>query len=499
MERLQSRVSIDSSLSPHTLVALFILVLASLYYFLFVPPRKLHSNFNTVPVIPSRFPGLGGVGFFANRYTWLSRHTTTDSNHPHHGIYKFNLLGKVVYHVGGTDQEAIKAIALNRDLSFSGGNSFLFAGIQGATQKGLNEEGQMDSEEKREMKAIAQAISPKRLALMRPLLTADALEQYSDWLGGKEEALVDLQKGYYPLIFRFTVRLMGMAEYASSPETMQKLQTAFWHTQRNSGFWTTMYPWLLQPRLIMRLKGAFTLWYMARTSIKKRIQEGRREEDFAQNLIDDNMQVDKISRWVIGALLAGILNTIGTGAYTIAFLGASSSLRSRCREEVIECLRASAEARGDDYDSLTPFEALSRVTLEEWETKFEFLHLCFKEAIRILLTNSLLRYYPGPGKDSKGNEKERLVIYGQPIEDDVYVTYSPPSNLHDSESFKDPFKFDPERYRRGEGATDYTYIAWGAGHHSECNISSSRSLTTFADLTLLSHLSQNAPECASPS
>lgn len=44
------------------------IVVSFLSWLLFVPPKRLHSNFNSVPVIKSRFPGLGGVGFYANRY-----------------------------------------------------------------------------------------------------------------------------------------------------------------------------------------------------------------------------------------------------------------------------------------------------------------------------------------------------------------------------------------------------------------------------------------------
>lgn len=469
------------------LVAFVVVVLAITYWLLFVPPSKLHSNFNSVPVIKSRFPGLGAVGFFANRYTFLSRATTKDADHPHHGIYKFNLLGKVVYHVGSTDEQVLRAILLNRDLSFSGGNSFLFAGIQGAGQRGLNDQGKQDAEEKKEMMAIAKAISPQRLSLMRTFLTSDAIEAYQSWIPqGQSSAVIDLQKSYYPLIFRFTVRLMGMSEYASSPADLAKLQKAFWQTQRNSGFWTTMMPWLPQPRLLVRLYGALTLWNMVRLSVKERIARGGREQDFAQNLIDEGMDNGKISRWVIGALLAGILNTIGTGAYTVAFLGASSELRKACRQEVISTLRRSAETRGDNFDALTAHEAISRVELSEWEEGFELLHLCFKESIRLLLTNSLNRYYPGPGRDAKGNViRERLVIGGQPIEDDVYVTFSPPSNLHDAKSFPEPFRYDPMRYKQGQGTTDYSYIAWGAGHHKCTGMRFAKLETIVAIATLL--------------
>lgn len=93
----------------------------------------------------------------------LNRVVTIDPAHPHHGIAKFNLLGKVVYHVGSNDPETIRAICTNKDLSFSQGNQFLFAGIQGAGQKGLNEEGEMDAAEKREMKDLARAITPKSM------------------------------------------------------------------------------------------------------------------------------------------------------------------------------------------------------------------------------------------------------------------------------------------------------------------------------------------------
>ena len=91
----------------------------------------------------------------------LNRVVTKDPAHPHHGIAKFNLLGKVVYHVGSNKPETMRAICTNKDLSFSQGNQFLFAGIQGAGQKGLNEEGEMDATEKREMKDLAKAITPR--------------------------------------------------------------------------------------------------------------------------------------------------------------------------------------------------------------------------------------------------------------------------------------------------------------------------------------------------
>jgi hypothetical protein len=92
----------------------------------------------------------------------LNKIVTTDAKHPHHGIAKFNLLSKIVYTVGTTDESVIRAIATNRDLSFSQGNQFLFAGIAGAGQKGINEEGEMDAEEKKEMRELAKAISPQR-------------------------------------------------------------------------------------------------------------------------------------------------------------------------------------------------------------------------------------------------------------------------------------------------------------------------------------------------
>ena len=87
---------------------------------------------------------------------------TKDQKHPHHGIAKFNLLNKIVYTFGGTDEDEIRTFANNRDLSFSQGNTFLFAGIAGARQKGINEEGEMDAEEKKEMRELAKAISPQR-------------------------------------------------------------------------------------------------------------------------------------------------------------------------------------------------------------------------------------------------------------------------------------------------------------------------------------------------
>jgi len=221
---------------------------------------------------------------------------------------------------------------------------------------------------------------------MRPALVRDAFELYDGWVGGPEgsSGVVDLQKSYYPLIFRYTVRLMGMTEYASDAQALQKMQDAFWATQNNSDFFTTIMPWLPQPRLIRRLIGAFTLWRMVKVTLDQRIKSGAKEDDFAQLLIDEGKAPASISRFVIGGLMAGILNTIGTGAYSIAFLGADQALQKKAREELIEGLRACAERRGDDYDDLTDQQRLERVSLEEWEADFKTIHLVFKETIRLV-------------------------------------------------------------------------------------------------------------------
>ncbi len=368
---------------------------------------------------------------------------------------------------------------MNKDLSFSQGNNFLFAGIAGAKQGGLNDEGEMDLEEKKEMRELAKAISPQRLANMAPFMVQDAVTFFDEWFArappssaaaqeGGKAVLIDLQQTYYPLIFQYTVRLMGMAEYASSRAELEKLMRAFWDTQRNAGFWTTLVPWLPQPRLVKRLRGAITLWTMVRASLKQRIEQGRREDDYAQTLIDRGYAPGKVSRFVIGGLIAGILNTIGTGAYLLAYVGADPALQRACRAEVEAVCRRSAEARGEDYAELaTPLEKLKNVRIEEWEEGCETILLCFRESIRLLLTNSLNRYYPGPSKDAKGQLRPRLRLYGHEIEDDAYVVFSPPSNLHDADAFPEPFKFDPYRYKRGEGLTEYTFVGWGVGNHRE--------------------------------
>jgi len=233
---------------------------------------------------------------------------TKDPKHPHHGIAKFNLLGKVVYHVGTTDEETIKTFALNRDLSFSQGNTFLFAGIPGAGQKGLKD-GEMDAQERREMKELAQSINPRRLTAMTPVLAEKACENIEEWLTnskGGSPNLIDLQQKYYPIIFQYTCLLMGMAEYASDRIQLNSMMKAFWATQMNAGFFTTLLPWLPQPKLIKRLVGAVKLWNMVRVSVGKRIKEGRREDDFCQELIDQGHSNGTVSRWVIGGLIAGV-------------------------------------------------------------------------------------------------------------------------------------------------------------------------------------------------
>ena len=292
----------------------------------------------------------------------------------------------------------------------------------------------------------------------------EAIESFFAQSKDPKKTTIDLQQSYYPLVFRFTVRIMGCAEYASSPEDLAKLIRAFWLTQKNSGFWTTILPWIPQPRLLKRLYGAVTLWTMVRRTLTQRVQRGRREDDYAQDVIDQGNSPSKVSRFVIGGLIAGILNTIGTGAYSVAFVGADADLQAQCKAALESGLKRVAEAHDREWNDLSPLEKLQLPTLEQWESfeEFEILHLVFKESIRLLLTNSLNRYYPGPT-----SQRERLRLYGEEIEDDCYICFSPPSILHDGEAYPDPLRFDPSRYRRGQGGNndDYAFIAWGAGYH----------------------------------
>lgn len=406
----------------------------------------------------------------------MNDHVTQDPEHPHHGIAKFNLFGKIVYHVGTADVATIRAIALNKDLSFSQGNNFLFAGIQGAGQKGTNDDGEMDAEERKEMRNLAKAISPARLTALTPVFAVDAVQAFQEWFAKaprsakdpEHSRLIDLQYTYYHLVFKFTVRMMGVAEYASSPADLNKLIWAFWLTQRNAGFWTTLTPWLPQPQLLKRIVGAITLWTMVRATVDKRIKQGRREDDYAQTLIDQETAPGTVSRFVLGGLIAGILNTIGTGAYTLAWIGADPELQDKVRREIEQVCRKSAQNRGDNYEDLTFEERLKGVKLEEWEAGCQTLMLCFRESIRFLLTNSINRYYPGPLREKgKDGRAQRLKLMGHEIEDDCYVVYSPSSNLHDASKFAEPWKFDPYRYTKAEEQTEYDFVGWGFGHHSK--------------------------------
>lgn len=232
---------------------------------------------------------------------------TKDPKHPHHGIAKFNLLGKVVYHVGTTDEETIKTFALNR--IFHSLKGTLSSSLEFQEQVKRFERWEMDAQERREMKELAQSINPRRLTAMTPVLAEKACENIEEWLTnskGGSPNLIDLQQKYYPIIFQYTCLLMGMAEYASDRIQLNSMMKAFWATQMNAGFFTTLLPWLPQPKLIKRLVGAVKLWNMVRVSVGKRIKEGRREDDFCQELIDQGHSNGTVSRWVIGGLIAGV-------------------------------------------------------------------------------------------------------------------------------------------------------------------------------------------------
>lgn len=59
--------ALDIFLSKQFLVTVLLALVSWLFWVVFVPPKRLYGG-NKLPVIQSRFGGLGAVGFFANRY-----------------------------------------------------------------------------------------------------------------------------------------------------------------------------------------------------------------------------------------------------------------------------------------------------------------------------------------------------------------------------------------------------------------------------------------------
>lgn len=135
---------------------------------------------------------------------------------------------------------------------------------------------------------------------------------------------------------------------------LRRITDPFWVFQESARFGSTFFPLIPFPRTIRKWASSFRLYQEISHTVNERIVEGRRENDYVQEMIDQEATTGQIALHVVGALFAAIIDSTGVAAYFLIFVGTDEMCMSKLRDEMEGLLRQEAEKIDRSYDEVRP-------------------------------------------------------------------------------------------------------------------------------------------------
>lgn len=106
--------------------------------------------------------------------------------------------------------------------------------------------------------------------------------------------LIDPFDDLYKIVYLLTMRTVGANEIARSPELLEKTLGLFETIERCSSPTRIIFPWLMTPAHLRKMYAGGKLYMIFSKLVEARKQEGRREDDALQFLIDSGADMIRI-------------------------------------------------------------------------------------------------------------------------------------------------------------------------------------------------------------
>ncbi len=476
---------LSSEAAQPVLITLLIALFATLtlYITLFKSPNDRLSAppGNVARIVRSRIPYLGETGLYDRRESWLRRHV---GQYPYHNDEQATkpLRAKVAGHIVNIFPSGIKASKSffgNRDLAFTEAYEELFAGISAsAHEKTSDEQAQEGKPSEVELagatpltragkdayfsKHLKNCLSASRMAehdVMRKLAEDYQAAINDHILGGDKKAgcirgsenkagatgTFNPHTAIFELMFKASMRIVGPTELVEDREELLKTFKAYWDMETNSGYLNTFWSFIPTPGNYRRLQGGVKLYLTVSGLLDRRIKSGKRYDDYMQTMIDLNVPIADITRWVIGALFASIINTSGMTMHALCHAVVNPAVWKKMRSEVESTLAKLSAAKGLEPESMSTHEQLCALTMDEVDEHFPYTYLVLREAMRLNSNDFVLRKV----KSKSGNGTQ---VDGEKLKDGEFAMFLLEGLHRDDSIYKNPDKYDPERWERGEGS-----------------------------------------------
>jgi sterol 14-demethylase len=229
--------------------------------------------------------------FFTQRWDFFQRQMA----HSPTGNFSFYAGDKPV--IGMSGDEPRRIFFDSKHLGFTEGYGALLGGSPTVSKKPNNPlseaESQSDGFGNYFSKRLIAMLKGPVLAQGLPQLLEDVRASIKD-LAAQEPKTIDPFDSIYRLVFQLTMRTVACVEIASDHEMLRRVLDLFETIERTATPLSIMYNWIPWPSQIRRTYAGAKLYMIFKNIIDKRAQEGRREDDTLQYLIDQGDDVTKI-------------------------------------------------------------------------------------------------------------------------------------------------------------------------------------------------------------
>ena len=282
----EALVGSSNTLLSVTFLSIAILATAFLYAF-----RRPSLPKNAPPLVTEAWPLIGSMQFFTQRSDFFQRQMA----HSPTGNFSFYAGDKPI--IGMSGDEPRRLFFDSKHLGFVEGYGALLGGSPTVNKKNNNPleepESQSDGFSNYFSRRLTAMLKGPILARGLPQLLEDVRSSFKD-LAAKETKTIDPFDNIYRLVFQVTMRTVACVEIASDHEMLRKVLGLFETIESTATPLSIMYSWVPWPSQWRRTYAGAKLYMIFKNIIDKRAQEGRREDDTLQYLIDQGDDVTKI-------------------------------------------------------------------------------------------------------------------------------------------------------------------------------------------------------------
>lgn len=409
--------------------------------------RRIHPN--APPLVQDNSLIVGAHGFWGKRWSWFKQSSDASQT----GSFSFHAGGHFV--VGVSGDKAREWFFNSRELDFNQGYAALFR--QGPNVEAFDDAaGRVHDDSRDFYKRLAFLLKSEQLRRRLPFLISDAQEAMEE-LRNEPSGLTDPFESIHRMVFRLTLRVVGAKEIADDRKMLEDLIRYYSIIDDCTTPAYVLFPNLPSPAKIKHVYTSKRLHVMLRTIIENRMASSEKHDDPLQHYIDEGDRPHKIISFLLGAFVAGTVNSGVNAAWVLCFLACSPEWVSKIYQEI--CDTAAKYTRNP---SAPLRKQLCDIPLEAWESEFPTVDICLRDSLRLNLAGTAFR------KNTSGRD---LPIPGsnEVVPANAIVAYAVADNLLNPNLYSNPLEWDPARYlpdrAEDKKAPSFGFIGWGAGRH----------------------------------